>query len=371
MALRRTPLYEHHRKLSARMIAFGGWEMPLQYRSILEEHRTVRENVGVFDISHMGRIEVRGEQALDFVQFLIPNDIGKLEVDQALYSPMCNERGGVLDDLLVYHLPDLERRSTKYLLVVNAATAEKDLRWIKEQAVRFPQAEIVDLSSSLAQIAVQGPQAEEVLQRHVEVDLSRVRYFRAVETELYKEPALISRTGYTGEDGFEIYGPPPALIGLWKELIKNGVPPIGLGARDSLRFEAAYPLYGHELDEETTPIEAGLGWTVKDKAAEYIGKDVLLKQKRGEGVRKRLVGFRMGESGVPRQGYKLYHEGQEAGYVTSGMRSPTLGEFLGLGYIWGSEPPPVGTAIEVEIRGRTHKAEIVKLPFYRGSIRNL
>jgi len=369
MALKRTPLYEYHRKLAAKMIEFGGWEMPLQYRSILEEHRAVREGVGVFDISHMGRIEIRGEQALDFVQFLIPNDAVKLEMDQALYSTMCNERGGTLDDLLVYRLPDLERGSAKYLLVVNAATTEKDLRWIEGQAVRFPEAEIVDLSNSLAQLAVQGPQAEEALQRHIEVDLSRVRYFRATETELYKEPMLISRTGYTGEDGFEVYGPPSAIIRLWKELIKNGVTPIGLGARDSLRFEAAYPLYGHELDEETTPIEAGLSWTVKDKPADYIGKEVLLRQKRGEGVRKRLVGFRLKEPGVPRQGYKLYREGEEAGYVTSGMKSPTLGEFLGLGYIWGSEPPPVGTEIEVEIRGRRHKAEVVKLPFYRGSIK--
>ena len=365
MALKRTPFFELHRKLGAKLVEFGGWEMPLQYTSILEEHRAVRESVGVFDVSHMGRIEVTGPQALELVQFLIPNDAAKLDVDQALYSPMCNEQGGTLDDLLVYRLPD------RWLLVVNAANTEKDLRWIEQQTQRFPNVEVRDATRASAQIAVQGPRAEETLQKHVEVNLARLGYYRAVETEYFKEPILISRTGYTGEDGFEVYGPPQAVVQLWKELIKAGVPPVGLGARDSLRFEASYPLYGHELDEETTPVEAGLGWTVKDKPVDYVGKEVLLKQKRGEGVRKRLVGFRMREPGVPRQGYELYRKGEEeeAGYVTSGMKAPTLNAFLGMGYLRGSEAPPPGTEIEVEIHGRRRNAEIVRMPFYRGSVK--
>lgn len=362
MTLKRTPLFEHHRKLGAKMVEFGGWEMPLQYTSILEEHKAVRESVGVFDVSHMGQIEITGPQALDLIQFLIPNDAGKLEADQALYSPLCHERGGTLDDLLVYRLPD------KYLLVVNAATTAKDVQWVQRHASRFD-VSVKDASADYAQIAVQGPYAQEALQRHVEVDLSRLAYYHAVETEYFKEPVLISRTGYTGEDGFEVYGPPEAVVQLWKELIKAGVLPIGLGARDSLRFEASYPLYGHELDEETTPVEAGLGWTVKDKPVGYMGKDVLLKQKRGEGVRKRLIGLKMREPGVPRQGYKLFRDGAEAGYVTSGMKALTLGEFLGMGYLWGSEAPPPGTEIAVEIHGKFRQAEVVKLPFYRGSIR--
>ncbi len=364
MNLKRTPLYELHRKLGAKMVEFGGWEMPLQYTSILAEHRAVRESAGIFDVSHMGQIEIRGAQALDLVQYLVPNDVAKLQVDQALYTQLCNEQGGTLDDLLVYRLPD------RYFLVVNASTTEKDFRWIKRQAERFPQVEVQNASSSYSQLAIQGPKAEETLQRHVELELSRIPYFYSAETELYKRPVLISRTGYTGEDGFEIYGSPEVIVQLWKDLIKADVPPIGLGARDTLRFEVGYPLYGHELDEQTTPVEAGLAWTVKDKPVPYIGKDVLLRQKRGEGVRKRLVGFRMREPGVPRPGYLLHLAGEEAGHVTSGMKSPTLREFLGMGFLRVGECPPLGQAIAVEIRGQRKPAEIIKLPFYRGSVRS-
>ena len=362
MELKRTPLYELHRKLGAKLVEFGGWEMPIQYAGILEEHRSVRENVGVFDVSHMGQVEITGKNALELVQYLIPNDASKLNLDQALYTPLCNERGGTLDDLLVYRLPD------KYFLVVNAGTTEKDFQWIKKVSMRFSDVRVVNASSSYAQIAVQGPKAEEALQRHVEVDLSRIKYFYSVETELEKEPVLISRTGYTGEDGFEMCAAPNVIVQLWKDLIKSGGAPIGLGARDSLRFEAAYPLYGHELNEETTPIEAGIGWTVKEKAGDYLGKAVLLCQKR-EGGSKYLVGFKMHDAGVPRQGYPLYGDGKEVGYVTSGMKSPTLGEFLGMGFL-ATKRVQVGTEIEVAIRGQRKRAEIVRLPFYRGSIKS-
>ena len=360
MNLKRPPLYEHHRQLGAKLVEFNGWEMPLQYAGILEEHHAVRENVGVFDVSHMGQIDISGESAFDLVQYLVPNDASKLDIDQAMYTQLCNADGGTLDDLLVYRLPD------RYLMVVNAGTTDEDLQWVQRHAAEFEGANVRDASAAYSMIAVQGPEAEATLGRHIQADLSRLTLFRAVETELEKQPVVVSRTGYTGEDGFEVMGPPDAIVALWKGLMKAEATPIGLGARDTLRFEAALPLYGHELDEETTPVEAGLGWSVKDKDVSYIGKDVLLRQKR-EGGRKRLVGFRMLDRGVPREGYALHRDGQEAGYVTSGMKSPTLDAFLGMGYLEGSERPPEGTEIGVEMRGKRRRAEVVKLPFYRRS----
>ncbi|MFB6285522.1 MAG: glycine cleavage system aminomethyltransferase GcvT, partial [Candidatus Bipolaricaulia bacterium] len=354
----RTPLYEHHRQLGAKLVDFNGWEMPLQYAGIIEEHHAVRDNIGVFDVSHMGQIEVSGAGALELVEYLVPNAIGSLDVDQARYTQLCDAEGGTLDDLLVYRLPD------RYLLVVNAGTKDDDVEWVKRHATAFEDVSVRDASSAYAMVAVQGPDAESVLREHIQADLSRLTLFRAVETELEKEPVIISRTGYTGEDGFEIMGPSEAVVSLWKALMKAEATPIGLGARDTLRLEAALPLYGHELDEDTTPVEAGLGWSVKDKDADYLGKDVLLRQKR-EGGRKCLVGFRMIDRGVPREGYALYREGGEAGYVTSGIKSPTLDDFLGMGYLEGSEKPSEGTEIEVAMRGKRRRAEVVKLPFYR------
>ena len=362
MTLKRTPLFDQHRKLGAKLVEFAGWAMPLQYTSILEEHKAVREGVGVFDVSHMGRLWLKGPQALDLLERLLPNDVSRLDVDQALYSPMCHEGGGTLDDLIVYRLPD------GYLVVVNAANTQRDLEWMRKHAVHFD-VELRDVTAEWAQLAVQGPKAEAALQKHVGANLAGVRYYRGVRTAYAGQPVLLTRTGYTGEDGFEVYGPPEAITQLWDELIRSGITPAGLGARDSLRFEASYPLYGHELDEQTTPVEAGLGWTVKEKPVDYIGKAVLLRQKRGEGVRKRLIGFRMREPGVPRQGYKLFLNGEAAGYVTSGMKAPTLGAFLGMGYVRGAEAPPPGTPLQVEIHAKRREAEVVKLPFYRGSLR--
>jgi len=358
MTAQRTPLFEHHRQLGAKLVDFNGWEMPLQYSGIIEEHHAVRENVGVFDVSHMGQIEISGANALNFLQSLVPNDAGKLDVDQAIYTQLCNADGGTLDDLLVYRLPD------RYLLVVNAGTKETDLQWIQRHAADADAVSVRDASASYAMTAIQGPQAEATIAGHVQADISRLTLFRAVETELQRHPVVVSRTGYTGEDGFEIIGPPDAIVALWKGLMKAEAMPIGLGARDTLRFEAALPLYGHELDEATTPVEAGLGWSVKDKDTDYLGKDVLLRQKR-EGGRKRLVGFQMIDRGVPREGYALYRDGHRAGYVTSGMKAPTLDAFLGMGYLEGAEKPSEGTVIEVEMRGQRRRAEVVKLPFYR------
>lgn len=360
MSLKRTPLYDLHLKRGAKLVEFAGWEMPLYYRGILEEHRAVREDVGLFDVSHMGQIVVRGAGALALLDHLLPNDVEKLTTGQALYSPMCNEEGGTLDDLIVYRLPD------RFLLVVNAATSERDLRWIQEHALRFEGVEVASAVSARALLALQGPRVEEALQGHVAADLSRVGRFRTIEAEFERASILISRTGYTGEDGFEISGPPEAMVQLWKKLTESGVTPAGLGARDSLRLEAGLPLYGHELDEKTTPVEAGLGWTVKEKPTDYVGKEALLRQKR-EGTRRRLVGFVMREAGVPRPGYAIHCRGREAGRVTSGMRSPTLGGFLGMGYITAEVPLLEGEEIAVEIRGELRAAEIRVLPFYRGS----
>lgn len=359
MSLKRTPLYEAHRRLGAKLVEFGGWEMPIQYTSILEEHQAVRKSVGVFDVSHMGELEITGPQALALVQKLITNDASTLLEYQVLYSPMCYKTGGTVDDLLVYKLPD------RYLLVVNASNTDKDYQWIQKNAAGFSNATVRNASAEYGQIAVQGPEAERLLQPFVEHDLRQVKYYWAANARVLGGTALTSRTGYTGEDGFEIYARPALIQRAWDAFVQAGARPIGLGARDTLRFEASYALYGHELNEQTTPVEAGLGWTVKGKESDYNGKAILLAQKR-EGTKKKLVGLRMLEPGVPRQGYKLFADGREVGAVTSGMYAPSLEQFLAMGLVSTS----VSASIEVEIRGQKKRAQLTKLPFYRGSVRH-
>ncbi len=371
MALKRTPLFEIHRRLGAKLVEFGGWEMPLQYTSIIEEHQTVRSSVGIFDVSHMGEIEITGPQALDLVQKLITNDASTLKDYQVLYSPMCYESGGTVDDLLVYKLPD------RFLLVVNAANTEKDFAWVQQNAKGFS-VTVKNVSADYGQIAVQGPKAEEFLQASLDVHLRQpeagegvqsrrsLGYYWAMEAQVLESPVLLSRTGYTGEDGFEIYAEPRVIVTLWEELVRAGAKPIGLGARDTLRFEAGLPLYGHELDEKTTPVEAGLGWTVKEKETDYNGKEVLLAQKR-QGTKKKLIGLKMLEPGVPRQGYKIFADDREIGVVTSGMFAPTVNAFLAMGFVSSDISPTA--LIEVEIRGQRKRAQLTKLPFYRGSVR--
>ncbi len=355
----RTPLYEAHRRLGAKLVEFGGWQMPIHYTSILEEHQTVRRSVGIFDVSHMGEIEIAGPQALDLVQKLITNDASVLAEYQALYSPMCYESGGTVDDLLVYRLPG------RFLLVVNAANTEKDFAWVQQNAKDL-HVTVRNASADYGQIAVQGPQAEPLLQLFTDYDLKQVKYYWAAPARIRTKgaPVLISRSGYTGEDGFEIYAAPEITVRLWDELVQAGGKPIGLGARDTLRFEAGYPLYGHELDEQTTPVEAGLGWTVKEKDSDYNGKSVLLTQKH-QGTKKKLIGLKMLEAGVPRQGYKIFADGKEVGAVTSGMLAPSLNAFCAMAFT----SPDTPATLEVEIRGQKKKAQIVKLPFYRGSVR--
>jgi aminomethyltransferase len=359
MSLKQTPLYKAHRHLQAKLVEFGGWEMPIQYTSILEEHQTVRRSVGIFDVSHMGEIEISGPQALDLVQKLITNDASVLAEYQVLYSPMCYESGGTVDDVLVYRLPD------RFWLIVNAANTEKDFAWVQQNAKAFPNVRVKDASAEYGQIAVQGPEAEWLLQPFTEYPLRELKYYWAVHTRVRDERVLLSRTGYTGEDGFEIYTQPELTVRLWNALLQAGAKPIGLGARDTLRFESGLPLYGHELDEKTTPVEANLSWTVKEKDSDYNGKGILLAQKRN-GPQKRLIGLKLLEPGVPRQGYKILADGKAAGVITSGMFAPSVNAFLAMGYL---PLVPFSERLAVEIRGQKKKAQIAKLPFYRGSVR--
>lgn len=356
------------------MVEFSGYSMPIQYTSIIEEHQTVRRSVGIFDVSHMGEIEISGAEALDLVQRLITNDASALAEYQVLYSPICYESGGTVDDLLVYKLPD------RFTLVVNAANTHKDFEWVQKNAAAFSDVTVRDVSADYSQIAIQGPSAEQLLQPFLESSLKEIKYYWAVRSRVWGESVLLSRTGYTGEDGFEIYSSPELAVRLWDELLRAGAKPIGLGARDTLRFEAAYPLYGHELSEEISPIEAGLAWTVKEKRTDYNGKSALLAQKR-HGALRRLIGLKMLEGGVPRQGYKIFADGREIGVVTSGMYAPTLEGFFAMGLVdarWGIDKPdqdptrslPVygegqGGVVTVEIRSERRRAQRVSLPFYR------
>jgi aminomethyltransferase len=356
--LKSTPLAAAHEKLGAQMGGFGGFSMPIQYTGILAEHRATREHVGLFDLSHMGEIEVTGSRALACLDGLLTNDPRRIGDGRAMYALLTNERGGALDDLIVYRF-DAER----FWLVVNAANAERDFAWV---AAHAEGATVQNRSAQIALVAAQGPAAEAVVQS-LAVEAISLRYMECLETELEATvPAVIARTGYTGEDGFEIYVAAEHAEWLWEGLIESGrwygLHPIGLGARDTLRLEMAYPLYGHELDEETTPLEAGLGFAVKLKSRTFVGSKALADQRKA-GARKRLVGFTMDRGAIPREGYSIFVDGEPVGRVTSGNVSPSTGRRIGLGYV-----PPVcaapRTAIEIEIRGKRHPSSVVKTPFY-------
>lgn len=360
MTLKRTPLYDTHLKLGARIVEFGGWEMPVQYTSILEEHRAVRQRAGLFDICHMGEIEVRGEEALPFLRRVLTNDPALLSLGQAQYSLLCNREGGVLDDLIVYRTGE-----KRYLLVVNAANSDKDYRWLKDH--RQEGMTVENLSDRTGLLALQGPRAEAILQKLTEIALPTLAYYHCAEGRVAGLEALVARTGYTGEDGFEIVVSSEHAVELWEALMEagreEGLSPVGLGARDTLRLEAAMPLYGHELDETTNPLEAGLGRFVNWDKGDFIGREALLRVKE-EGVRRKLIGFEMVGRGIPRSDYQIAHQGQVVGRVTSGSYAPTLEAAIGMGYV----PPKLarpGTEIEVLIRGRPVRAEVVRRPFYR------
>ena len=357
--LRTTPLHAIARSLGGRLVPFAGWEMPVQFSSVIDEHLAVRTAAGIFDVSHMGEIEVEGRDAQALVQRLTCNDASRLEIGQAQYSGLLNEAGGFVDDILVYR-----RKAASFLLVVNAGNTDKDVAWVQGHA--SGEVEVRDASRSYAQIAVQGPRAEAILQGLVPIDLRSIRYYRFAETEVRGARSIVSRTGYTGEDGFEIYGPAGAAEDLFRALLEAGRPhglvPCGLGARDTLRLEARMPLYGNDLDDTTTPLEAGLGGIARLAKGEFVGRTALERQKR-DGVCRLLAGFEMVDRGIARHDYVVRHEGTPIGRVTSGTFAPFLKKNIGLAYV----PPAhaaVGSRFSVVIRERDAAAVVVETPFY-------
>jgi aminomethyltransferase len=365
--LKRTPLYEEHKALGARLVEFGGWEMPVQYTSILQEHQAVRTNAGLFDVSHMGEFKVEGTDSLAFLQYLVPNDVSKLALQQALYTQLCTPTGTVIDDLLVYHLSD-----EHYMLVVNAANIAKDLAWIQEQARTFPNVTIVDLSNTTALLALQGPKALSILGLLTIESLAEIKYYHSISGKVAEIDCIISRTGYTGEDGFELYFPSGDAVDLWKALLTAGQPlgllPAGLGARDTLRLEAGLCLYGHELDDSTNPLEAKLGWTVKFKKGDFIGREVLLKVKE-QGPARLITGIELLDRGIPRGGYPIYDGDQLIGTLTSGAPGPTVKKNIGIGYVPAHYAQP-GHSIQIDIRGKRLAALTTALPFYKRPIQS-
>lgn len=353
-ALRRTPLFEEHKASGARIVDFAGWEMPVQYQGIKAEHEAVRTAVGLFDVSHMGEVFFRGPQAEEAVQRLVTRDVGRLAVGQAGYAAVCYESGGTVDDVLVYRRPD------DFLIVVNASNREKDLEHFRENTKDLD-VEVTDESDGWALLALQGPEAVRLLEGFTETDLSSIKYYRFVEGEVGGMAATLSRTGYTGEDGFEIFVRPDDATRVWRALIGAGAAPVGLGARDTLRLEAGMCLYGNELDAETTPLEAGIGFAVHlDKEEEFLGQEAL-RREREMGLKRKLVGFEVEGRGIARHDYPVVLNGEAVGRVTSGTQSPTLGEAIGLALV----APGVEDEFEVVIRNRPVTARAVPLPFYK------
>jgi aminomethyltransferase len=349
-----------HKAAGARLVEFGGWEMPVDYGSITQEHLAVRTRAGLFDVSHMGEIEVRGPESLQLLQWVTSNDVARLRDFQAQYSALMAPAGSAVDDCVVHRLAE-----NHYFLCVNAANTEKDFRWIVQN--NSFDAEVLNVSSAYSQIALQGPRAQEILVRVTDADLSALRTYWFCRARCCGVEGMLARTGYTGEDGFEFYFDPAHSEHVWNELLAAGKPegliPAGLGARNTLRLEAAYPLYGHELDEETTLLEANLGWICKFDKGDFLGREALLAE-RSAGLRKRLVGFEMIENGIARDGYRVVRQGKVEGQVTSGSFAPFLRKSIGLAYL----PPTsaeVGREIEIEIRGKPVRARQVSLPFYK------
>ncbi|RLI20184.1 glycine cleavage system aminomethyltransferase GcvT [Candidatus Bathyarchaeota archaeon] len=363
---RRTQLYDLHRQ-TAKMTIFAGFEMPIWYKGIIPEHLAVRNSVGIFDVSHMGRVIITGVDSESFLNYVITNDVSRLSPNSAQYSVMCNEKGGIIDDFVVYRL-----EAEKFLVVFNAGNREKDYEWLLKNSNNF-EVKIENVSDDVAMFAVQGPNAEKTLQKISTTNLSNIQRFKCGNTRLTDVEAFVSRTGYTGEDGFEVFvwdaplAKPDNAVKVWKAVLDAGKPfgieQCGLGARDTLRLEAGLCLYGNDIDETTTPLEARLRFVVKFQKPNFIGKEALLKQKE-EGIKRKRVGILMTEKGIPRQGFKIYsEENEEIGYLTSGTFSPLLKRGIGMGYI-KTEQAQEGNTVKVEIRGKLVKAEIVSFPFY-------
>ena len=352
----KTCLHDRHVKLGALMSPFGGFDMPIQYVGITEEHNAVRNDVGVFDVSHMGEVRVKGKDAYKFVSHIFVNDVTGAPDGQIFYGMMCYENGGTVDDLLVYKVNDEE-----YFLVINASNIDKDVKWIKDNAAGFD-VEITDESPRYGEVAVQGPKAEETLEKILGLDLKQIAFYNFKIFNLDGEDVIISRTGYTGEDGFEVYGSHEYIVKLWDKLMDAGVQACGLGCRDTLRFEVGLPLYGDELSADITPIEASLSMFVKLDKPEFIGKEALAAQK-AEGVKRRIVGLELEGNAIPRHGYPVLVNGEQVGEITTGYRSISTGKSVAMAMI--NKPyDKLGTEVEVQIRKKTFPAKVVKKRFY-------
>ncbi len=355
--LKKTPLANEHVKLGARMVDFGGWNMPVQYTNVIDEHNTTRTKAGIFDISHMGEFIISGKNTKEFLQKICLNDINKLVIGKAQYSMFCNENGGVIDDIFIYQLEE-----NKFMIVTNAGTIDKDFQWMLKH--KLEGVEIENISDETAKIDIQGPLSQEILQKICDSDLNELKRFHYVDTKIDNVNCKISRTGYTGEDGFELYFDSEKSVQIWNKLLAVGKPlgmkPVGLGARDTLRLEACYSLYGHELNDNTTPVEASLSWLVREK--DFIGSDVILKQKK-QGPDRINVAFEMLDKAIPREHYPIFKNNIEIGEVSSGSFSPTFKKGLGLGFVMFNYKEP-GTEIDILIRNKLYKAKIVKKPIY-------
>jgi aminomethyltransferase len=358
--LKRTPLHALHKAAGARMAEFGGWNMPIEYSGIVQEHLAVRTAAGLFDVSHMGEIEIQGPEALALVQWVTSNDASRLKDNQAQYTALMYPQGCAVDDCIVHRFGP-----NHYFICVNAANADKDFAWITENN-RFD-AEARNVSADYAQIALQGPKAVEILAQLTSADLTALRTYWFRRARVCGLDGLLARTGYTGEDGFEFYFPPAEAKRVWNEFLESGktagLVPVGLGARNTLRLEAAYALYGHELDEQTTLFEANLGWIVKLDKGDFIGRQALADQQ-ARGIRKKLVGFELTDRGIVRDGYEVKEGSQTIGRVTSGTHAPFLKKSIGMAFV-PVERASVGSEIEIDIRGKSAKARQVLLPFYR------
>lgn len=366
MSTKKTPLYEKHVTYKGEIVEYAGWLLPVKYEGLSEEHNAVRNNAGLFDVSHMGEVSIKGKDAFDFVNYLITNDLSTINDGQAIYALMCYDNGGVVDDLIVYR-----KSKEDMFLVVNAANAEKDVKWIIEQSKKF-NVNVEDISDKIAQIALQGPRAEKILQKLAKnINLAEdIKFFTFKENVELDDCGkfFVSRTGYTGEDGFEIYGPGEAMQKLWDKILKigneDGIKPCGLGCRDTLRFEAALPLYGNEMNEEITPLEAGLGYFVKlKKDADFIGKSALTKIKE-KGVSRKLIGLELKGKGIARHGAKVFKGDKEIGFVTTGYMSPTLGKTIA-NVIVDADQAEIGNEVSVQLRNKKVPAVLISKKFLK------
>lgn len=357
--MKKTALYDIHKKNKAKMVEFAGWEMPVVYSSLKSEHKAVRENAGLFDVSHMGEIDVTGAEALDFCQHVTTNDVKTLEDNKAQYTIVCNEEGNVLDDVIIYKISD-----NRLFFCINASNIDKIYDWFKKQSQGYD-VEVSNVSDQYSQIAIQGPRSGEILKRVAGDEISNIKRFRFDFLDWNGTEIMVARTGYTGEDGYEVFLPWDKGPELWEALLKEGesygVESCGLGARDTLRIEATLPLYGHEISEDINPLEAGLDKYVKFNSDDFIGKKKL-DTIREKGLKRKLIGFEMTERGIPRSEYKIHNNGDEIGFVTSGTMSPTLNKPIGLGLV--NSDADLNGEIYVEIRGKKRKAKIVEVPFY-------